>query len=132
MKTKRYPYLWTYIVTLFLVTSVLYVLLDAFLIPKAEAIVDPNKNPVCDVTPGGEQIAKIVDVSDTTYSEKQTIVYKSIMSPILNSATRRICARRSRRILSGVTSTNTLRPSPKTTRRSWRSTGISTVSAIKV
>jgi exopolysaccharide biosynthesis protein len=78
MKTKRYPYLWTYIVTLFLVTSVLYVLLDAFLIPKAEAIVDPNKNPVCDVTPGGEQIAKIVDVSDTTYSEKQTIVYKSI------------------------------------------------------
>jgi exopolysaccharide biosynthesis protein len=78
MKTKRIPYLWAYIVSLVLVTSILYVLLDAFLIEKSIAVVDPSKNPVCDVTPGGTQVDKIVDVSDSTYKESQTIVYKSI------------------------------------------------------
>ncbi len=78
MKPKRIPYLWAYIVSLILVTSILYVLLDAFLIPKTVAVVDPEKNPVCDVTPGGEQVNKVVNVTDTTYSESQSVVYKSI------------------------------------------------------
>jgi exopolysaccharide biosynthesis protein len=78
MKIKRVPYLWAYVVSLVLVTSILYVLLDAFLIEKSIAVVDPSKNPVCDVTPGGTQVDKIVDVSDSTYKESQTVVYKSI------------------------------------------------------
>jgi exopolysaccharide biosynthesis protein len=78
MKTKRIPYLWAYIVTLVLVTSILYVLLDAFLIPKSLAVVDPTDNPICEVTPGGTQVDKIVDVSATSYQESQSIIYKSI------------------------------------------------------
>ena len=78
MKSKRIPYLWAYIVSLVLVTSILYVLLDAFLIPKSLVVMDPKENTVCDVTPGGTQVDKIVDVSATDYSESQTIVYKSI------------------------------------------------------
>ncbi|TFG81450.1 MAG: phosphodiester glycosidase family protein [Erysipelotrichales bacterium] len=78
MKTKRIPYLWAYIVSLILVTSILYVLLDAFLIPKSLVVVDPTENPVCDVTPGGTQVDKTVDITDTSYSESQTVVYKNI------------------------------------------------------
>ncbi|MGB7594793.1 MAG: phosphodiester glycosidase family protein, partial [Erysipelotrichaceae bacterium] len=58
--------------------SILYVLLDAFLIPKSLAVVDPTDNPVCEVTPGGAQVDKIVDVTNTNYKESQTVVYKSI------------------------------------------------------
>ncbi len=75
MKSKRFPYLWAYFVSLILITFSLYVLLDAFLIPKSLVIVDPV-DPVCDVTPGEGE--KIVDITDTSYSESQTILYKSI------------------------------------------------------
>lgn len=75
MKSKRFPYLWAYFVSLILITFSLYVLLDAFLIPKSLVIVDPI-DPVCDITPGEGE--KIVDITDTSYSESQTILYKSI------------------------------------------------------
>ncbi|HAM63708.1 MAG: hypothetical protein A2Y20_07895 [Firmicutes bacterium GWF2_51_9] len=75
MKSKRFPYLWAYFVSLVLITFSLYVLLDAFLIPKSLVIVDPV-DPVCDVNPGEGE--KIVDITDTSYSESQTILYKSI------------------------------------------------------
>ena len=75
MKSKRFPYLWAYFVSLILITFSLYVLLDAFLIPKSLVIVDPI-DPVCDITPGDGE--KIVDITDTSYSESQTILYKSI------------------------------------------------------
>jgi len=75
MKSKRFPYLWAYFVSLVLITFSLYVLLDAFLIPKSLVVVDPVE-PVCDVTPGEGE--KIVDITDTSYSESQTILYKSI------------------------------------------------------
>lgn len=75
MKSKRFPYLWAYFVSLILITFSLYVLLDAFLIPKSLVIVDPV-DPVCDITPGEGE--KIVDITDTSYSESQTILYKSI------------------------------------------------------
>ena len=75
MKSKRFPYLWAYFVSLILITFSLYVLLDAFLIPKSLVIVDPV-DPVCDVTPGEGE--KIVDITDTSYNESQTILYKSI------------------------------------------------------
>ena len=78
MKKSNIPYLWAYIVTFVLAISILYVLLDAFLIPKSIAIVDPTNNPVCEVTPGGVQVDKIVDVTATTYQESQTVIYKSI------------------------------------------------------
>ena len=75
MKSKRFPYLWAYFVSLILITFSLYVLLDAFLIPKSLVIVDPV-DPVCDITPGEGE--KIVDITDTSYNESQTILYKSI------------------------------------------------------
>ncbi|MHC1734108.1 MAG: phosphodiester glycosidase family protein [Erysipelotrichaceae bacterium] len=75
MKSKRFPYLWAYFVSLILITFSLYVLLDAFLIPKSLVVVDPV-DPVCDITPGEGE--KIVDITDTSYSESQTILYKSI------------------------------------------------------
>jgi len=75
MKSKRFPYLWAYFVSLILITFSLYVLLDAFLIPKSLVVVDPV-DPVCDITPGEGE--KIVDITDTSYNESQTILYKSI------------------------------------------------------
>lgn len=75
MKSKRFPYLWAYFVSLILITFSLYVLLDAFLIPKSLVVIDPV-DPVCDVTPGEGE--KIVDITDTSYNESQTILYKSI------------------------------------------------------
>jgi len=75
MKSKRFPYLWAYFVSLILITFSLYVLLDAFLIPKSLVIVEPV-DPVCDVNPGEGE--KIVDITDTSYNESQTILYKSI------------------------------------------------------
>ena len=56
METKRMPYLWAYIVTLVLVTSSQYVLLDAFLIATTIAVVDPSDNPVFEATPDRAQV----------------------------------------------------------------------------
>ncbi|MBN2704070.1 MAG: phosphodiester glycosidase family protein [Pontiellaceae bacterium] len=73
MKQNRFPYLWAIFSALILVATSAYVLLDAFLIPRALVEVAPIQT-VSETTP----IDTIVDRNADSYTESQTTIENSV------------------------------------------------------